>query len=220
MSQEHNSSFAGYGGKKEMLPYLSFAWEHDPKHVVFQLARYKFVSKMVSGKVIEVGCGDGYALPILLDRVDSITGIDITKEAIANGTEYYKDNPKVNLQCENIVEGVKPEFIATFDFAYSLDVIEHVDKSMEDAFVGNTAKMLKDNGAFIIGTPNVYAEAHASEASKAEHINLHSHQTLKVLLEKYFTNVFLFSMNDEVLHVGFEKMAHYVMLLATGPKKI
>jgi hypothetical protein len=30
-------------------------------------------------------------------------------------------------------------------------------------------------------------------------------------LERYFGNVFLMSMNDEMVHTGFNKMAHYLM---------
>jgi hypothetical protein len=37
-------------------------WYEDPKRLVFTLARYKFVAKMMSGKkqVAEIGCGDGF----------------------------------------------------------------------------------------------------------------------------------------------------------------
>jgi len=38
-------------------------WEDDPRRLTFLLARYKFVSKMLSGKkfVGELGCGDAFA---------------------------------------------------------------------------------------------------------------------------------------------------------------
>ena len=37
--------------------HLSEAWINDPKHVLFTLSRYKFVSKLLEGynKVLEVG---------------------------------------------------------------------------------------------------------------------------------------------------------------------
>ena len=37
------------------------AWNEDPKHFLFTLARYKFVAKMLSGneEVLEIGCADG-----------------------------------------------------------------------------------------------------------------------------------------------------------------
>tara|TARA_S200000501_G_scaffold316311_1_gene309128 strand:- start:240 stop:458 length:219 start_codon:yes stop_codon:yes gene_type:complete len=35
----------------------SLSWREDPKHLVFRLARYKFVAKMLSGSenVLEIG---------------------------------------------------------------------------------------------------------------------------------------------------------------------
>jgi len=33
------------------------------------------------------------------------------------------------------------------------------------------------------------------------------------MLKNYFNNVFLFSMNDEVVHTGFNKMAHYLIAI-------
>ena len=38
---------------------------------------------------------------------------------------------------------------------------------------------------------------------------------LKTTLQKHFKNVFLFSMNDEVIHTGFSKMSHYNLALCT-----
>ena len=41
---------------------------------------------------------------------------------------------------------------------------------------------------------------------------------LKSLLSKYFHNVFIFSMNDEVVHTGFYPMAHYLFALCCDKK--
>ena len=76
---------------------------------------------------------------------------------------------------------------------------------------------LKDNAPAIIGTPNIAAAAYASEGSQSEHVNLKNYQDFTELLQNYFYNVFLFSMNDEIVHTGFYPMAHYFMALAVGP---
>ena len=36
-------------------------------------------------------------------------------------------------------------------------------------------------------------------------------QVLKRLMVRYFHDVFIFSMNDEVVHTGYHKMAHYLL---------
>ena len=58
----------------------------------------------------------------------------------------------------------------------------------------------------------------ASAGSKAGHVNCKDAPTLKLLLSVYFHNVFMFSMNDEVVHTGFYPMAHYLLALCCGKK--
>src|SRR5579883_583381 len=55
------------------------SWRDDPRHLLFHLARYKFVSKMLSGKssVLEVGCGDGFGSRLVLQEVGKLTAVDI-----------------------------------------------------------------------------------------------------------------------------------------------
>jgi hypothetical protein len=67
--------------------------------------------------------------------------------------------------------------------------------------------------------PSLESQTYASEASRAGHVNCQSGPQLKATLERYFDNVFIFSMNDEVVHTGFHKMAHYLLGLCCGPKK-
>ena len=57
----------------------------------------------------------------------------------------------------------------------------------------------------------------ASNITKLVNKNAYSGDELKLIL-KYFNNVFLFSMNDEVVHTGFNKMAHYLIALCTNKK--
>ena len=54
----------------------SESWHEDPKHLVFRLARYKFVAKMFSGRkhVLEVGCGDAFGTRIVQAEVGKLTG--------------------------------------------------------------------------------------------------------------------------------------------------
>jgi hypothetical protein len=70
----------------------------------------------------------------------------------------------------------------------------------------------------IVGMPSLESQAHASPQSKAGHVNCKSGKALKSVLEKHFHNVFLFSMNDEVVHTGFAPMAHYLFGLCCEAK--
>jgi hypothetical protein len=41
---------------------------------------------------------------------------------------------------------------------------------------------------------------------------------LKKTMQRHFHNVFMFSMNDEVVHTGFHPMAHYLFAVCAGRK--
>ena len=97
-----------------------------------------------------------------------------------------------------------------FDAAYSLDVLEHISREHEDVFLENIVSSLKDEGILIVGTPSLQSQKHASEASRIGHVNCKDEEDLRRLMKKYFNNVLIFSMNDEIVHTGFEKMAHYL----------
>ena len=72
--------------------------------------------------------------------------------------------------------------------------------------------LVKD-GFAVIGTPSLSMYAYTSEKNKKAHINNYSQERLTELLNKYFHNVFIFGMNDEVLHTGMYSMTSYIMAL-------
>jgi cyclopropane fatty-acyl-phospholipid synthase-like methyltransferase len=102
--------------------------------------------------------------------------------------------------------------------AFSIDVIEHLDPKKETRFMRNILSALPDDGVLITGTPNLSASAYASPCSAVQHINLKSYDSLRKMMEKYFQNVFMFGMNDEVLHTGYGPMCHYLWSVAVGKK--
>src|SRR5438067_2878676 len=53
-------------------------WRDDPRRLLFVLARYKFVAKMLSGKrrVLEVGCADAFGTRLVMQEVGSVTAVD------------------------------------------------------------------------------------------------------------------------------------------------
>jgi hypothetical protein len=104
-----------------------------------------------------------------------------------------------------------------FDAAYAMDVIEHIPASQEDTIVGNIARSLGTDGILILGSPSLESQPYGSPESKLGDINRKSGRALKALMERFFHNVFLFSMNDETVHTGYIPMAQY--LIAVGSMK-
>src|SRR5262249_30224464 len=99
-----------------------------------------------------------------------------------------------------------------------LDVLEHIAAPDEETYVINLCRSLTGDGVLIIGSPSVESQLYASPLSKAGHVNCKSGKDLKDLLDQYFERVFIFSMNDEVVHTGFYPMAHYLFAICAGAR--
>lgn len=200
-------------------PHTYYSLKNDPKHLLFHLARYKFVMKMMKPdfRVMEVGCGDAFGTVLVASAVRSVNATDWDIRMVEDNRERMQQFENISFEVYDPTSA--PLSGGPYNAAYSMDVIEHVEPNKEDDFVKNIADSLTDNGTLIIGTPNKYAEEWASRRSKIGHINWKTHETLESLLSKYFQNVFMYSMNDEVLHTGFNKMGHYVLAVGSVPKR-
>lgn len=190
-------------------------WRDDPRRLAILLSRYKFVSKMLSGKssVVEVGCGDAFGSRVVQQEVARLTVLDIDPVFIADIERRMHPDWPLTPAVHDMLTGPYP---ATFDAAYSLDVLEHIPAADEDRFIANIAASLHDDGVLIVGMPSLNSQDHASPQSKAGHINCKHAPDLKAVMQRHFANVFIFSMNDEVVHTGFWPMAHYYLALCCG----
>lgn len=126
-------------------------------------------------------------------------------------------DPTWPLDCfvHDLLDGPVP---GEFDAIYSLDVLEHISPDREAEFLQNALASLKPTGVMIVGMPSLESQVYASPQSKAGHVNCKSGKDFKDLMRRYFDQVFLFSMNDEVVHTGFYPMAHYLIALCCGKR--
>ena len=200
----------------ELSTWSSHAMKTDMKHFLFTFARYKFVMKMLTGhniKVLELGCNDGLGTMFFEQsgRCDKVVGVDFDTDSIqwarkkltSKITSFYEAD---FLKMDNYPQG-------GYNTICSLDVIEHIDQSQENCFMEVICNNLAKDGFAVIGTPSLSMYAYTSEKNKKAHINNYSQERLTELLNKYFHNVFIFGMNDEVLHTGMYSMTSYIMAL-------
>lgn len=193
------------------------AWQDDPRHLVFTLSRYKFVAKMLAGRehVLEVGCADAFGTRIVVQAVKRLTAIDFDPVFVEDVNRRMDAKWRFDCRQHDMLEGPFP---GHYDGAYALDVIEHIASADEMVFVGNMVKSLSPHGVLILGSPSLQSQVYAGPASKAGHTNCKDGDSLKALLERFFHNVFVFSMNDEVIHTGYYPMAHYLLGVSCGRK--
>jgi 2-polyprenyl-3-methyl-5-hydroxy-6-metoxy-1,4-benzoquinol methylase len=193
------------------------AYVKDPRMLSFITSRYKFASKMLAGAdaAIEIGCGDAFGAPIVAQSVKRLICTDIDEETIGQNRVRCEAFKNIEFHYHDFRAKPYPERARA---VYLVDVIEHIFAKEEPVFMGNLVGSLTADGFVLMGTPNKNAEQYASEHSRAGHINLKTQQTLRELLSQYFQNVFMFSMNDEVVHTGYGPMAHYIWGLGVGPR--
>ena len=203
-------------GLSQLGLMLNEVWDGDPKRLAFVLSRYKFVAKMLEGKkeVLEVGCGDAFASRIVKQTVKNLTVSDFDQVFIDDAkSRNDNDWPMTYL----VHDMTKAPARKKYDAIYSVDVLEHIDPKNEEEFLSNICRSLNQNGAVIIGIPSLESQEYAIPASKEGHVNCKSGQDLKTFMTKYFEHVFLFSMNDEVVHTGFSQMSNYLLTICCNP---
>lgn len=174
--KNYNIKFTG----ERLIPKLNkgtaFYYEH--------LARYIFSNQFVKNKIVlDAGCGTGYGSFILSNygKAKQVIAIDKSAEAIQYAKEkYYAVNIAYDVDDITKLNKIKQN---TVDITVSFEVIEHIKK--QDLFLKQVKRVLKENGIFIVSTPNklTYVENnpfHEKELSPEEFTNL---------LQNYFSNV-------------------------------
>lgn len=210
-------------GNLELGEYFTKEILGDVKHLSFLLSRYKFITKMLRYKkgikMLELGGNEAIGCLMFYQNLDmaSYTEVDFDEKAIEWNNK--------NLNCLRNANFYNSDFFnckeiekEKYDAVISVDVIEHIPMSREEEFCTLMVDHLNENGCAIIGTPTSYMYEYAAPATKIAHINNYSQERLYNLLSRFFNDVFIFNMTDEVIHTGFDPMSCYVFALCCNKK--
>lgn len=197
-------------------PMTGLAWAEDPKRLAFTSNRYLWVAKMLEGcgHVLEIGCGDAFFTRIVQQHVRRVTAIDFDPVFVAD----VKARMSTRWDFACLEHDMRVGRFGCFDALYALDVIEHIDQADEAAFLYNCANSMLPDGTAIFGTPSLESQHLASQQSREGHVNCKGGPDLKRLLERFFGKVRIHSMNDTMVHMGNQSMAHYLFAVCEGVK--
>ncbi len=195
----------------------NYAWNDDPKRLTFTLSRYNFVAKMMAGRkhVLEIGCADAFGTRIVRQEIEKVTVTDFDPVFIDDVKKRMNPRWKFEAFVHDILSGPVP---GKYDGAFALDVLEHIDQNKERLFMNNLVGSLLPHSVVVLGMPSLEAQVYASPNSKAGHVNCKSMPDFKAMMEVHFHNVFMFCMNDAVVHTGYYKMAQYLFALGCNQK--
>ena len=194
----------------------NFKWSHDPRQFFISQARYKFVSKVLAGekKVLEIGAADGFNSRIVSNEVKNLE--------LSDNEEHFRDSylNYINKKWKKkyfIHDFIKRKYSKKYSAIYMLDVLEHIPNKSENKFLSNICNSLEKTGTLIVGIPSLEFQKFSNKDNG--HINCKTGENLKKFLKKYFHNVYLFSMNDEVVSTSLLKMACYFLAICSHKKK-
>lgn len=145
---------------------------------------YVEAAAMVSGKILEIGCGWGRGLDLLTQAADQYTGIDKNTDLITALSQAY---PHATFIAANIPPLIGRDGIPladnAFDYIVTFQVIEHIQN--DDLFVREAHRVLKPGGKLLLTTVNKTF----SLTRNPWHVREYNADGLKSLMARHFSTV-------------------------------
>jgi GT2 family glycosyltransferase/ubiquinone/menaquinone biosynthesis C-methylase UbiE len=147
--------------------------------------RYAVTLSVIGGKkVLDVASGEGYGSSIMAKTASSVTGVDISDDAVRHANQtYIKDNL-------HFIQGsaTKLDFDdASFDVVVSFETIEHLAEQAE--MLGEIRRVLRPDGKLVISSPNRPIYSEESEEHNEFHVKELDFTEFDALLKNEFSNI-------------------------------
>lgn len=154
--------------------------------------RYDAAAAYIRGSdavMLDIACGNGFGTALLAEHTSrTVTGGDISEEAIAACRDYYKTNGKVDFRVMDATQ--LPFSDGHFDLLVSFETIEHTTAYREMA--AELARVLAQNGTLVISTPNILVNSPTGIVTNPYHTQEFTYEELKDILEAQFGNVIIY----------------------------
>lgn len=143
------------------------------------LKAYVLAADHVYGDLLEVGCGEGRGIDLILPKAKSYTALDKIEPIIASLKKKYPSG--------KFISGNIPPFSQlqdnSFDRVFSFQVIEHIDN--DRLFLKEIHRVLKPGGEAFLTTPN----RPKSLSRNPWHVREYTAEELASLAKEFFEEV-------------------------------
>jgi SAM-dependent methyltransferase len=145
-------------------------------------AGYRAVLEHIGdGRVLDVGCGQGFESARFLSAQRQVVGADYSSEAVESAIGNYGDQGLRVAQMDALNLGFAD---GTFDGACSSHLIEHFTEP--EPHVAELARVIREDGVVCILTPNEPADF-----ENPFHLHLFDRIELRDMLDRHFEDVWL-----------------------------
>lgn len=158
--------------------------------------RYESIVGLVRDKAVaDAACGEGYGSAILSKAAKSVIGVDISPEAVGRAQQSY-GNGNTAFRVGSIAQ--LPIETGTIDVLVSFETLEHVSQELQGQFMKEAARVLKEDGIFIISSPNKAIYSDLFDYHNEFHVHELYREEFCDLLHQSFQNVNLYHQYFEV----------------------
>jgi hypothetical protein len=220
-------------------------WQDDEARLASHLAHYRFIAAVIGIRhdVAEYGCASPTGTRLILQQSRKMTLFDPRPLVVGDLQWRFQDDWRFEARLHDIIS--KP-LSRQVDSAYCVDFLQYISRDEEDDFVRNLRNSLsRDSDFLLIGNPS-YGAGNQTDTqrglgadvpdgiaaqSRRENLPRQSQSArsealiyrrtgaeLKALMERFFQNVFVFSMVDDVAQPGILPNAQHVFALSCGKK--
>jgi ubiquinone/menaquinone biosynthesis C-methylase UbiE len=140
---------------------------------------YVVAEGYVGGDVLEVGCGEGRGIDLLIKKARTFTAVDKIGPVIDRLKEKYKTGKFISMNIPPL-SGLTDN---TYDVVVSFQVIEHIED--DELFLREINRVMKPGGIALLTTPN----RRLSLTRNPWHIREYLPEELALLAKKIFDRV-------------------------------
>lgn len=143
--------------------------------------RYYSACQFVKDKVVlDAASGEGYGSYMLSQYAKTVTGVDLSQQAIDAAKNKYNDRDNLVYK-QGSVGDLSYISSNSVDVVVSFETIEHVPEEVQSAFIKEIKRVLKADGLLIMSSPNkkeytdrydFHNEFHVHELYVDEFVNL------------------------------------------------
>ena len=173
--------YGAYHWKECDRRYSNYLTFNPPLVARYQIVVDSFRELGKRGKVLDVGCGDGYLMAQLAPHAERVVGVEFEAKAVGFAREKLQSFSNCEVVQDSCYKLPFPD--GSFDCATSTDVIEHLNEPK--LHLSEIRRVLKPGGLLILTTPRRQPDRPVD----VYHVTEFKPEELSALLREFFPDV-------------------------------